>query len=155
MVKGKYKKKPEHNAENYLKAILESMEFYNAYERADIASWLKIGFEKSDGYLKGKETKKALALEIISKWIQLFEDIAIVCLMLAGNKIMYKGRTLVDKTKEAYEVYDYVSNQTMLEFCYLCRKGLTKNVIASIYGFKTARELLKEKIISKKRILIF
>jgi hypothetical protein len=90
------------------------MEHYNIYARLDMANWLH------EGYLKAKEnpeavaSQKTLVLEIIAKWIQLLEDLAILCLMFAGSDIKYQGSPIVNLGKLPYEIYVFVDNQSIL-----------------------------------------
>lgn len=151
----KYRKKPEHNPDNYLKAILESIEHYNAYERSDIANWLYEGYKKVKDISEKKNSRKAIVLEIVSKWIQLFEDLAILCLMFAGSYLKQDKRPIVDPSREPFEIYSYVDNQTILKFYSLSKKGLDKAAIAKIYAYKPAQELRREGVISSKEYSYF
>lgn len=150
-----YRKKPEHNPDNYLKAILEAIEHYNAYERVDIALWLFEGYKKAKTEQNASATIKALVLELISKWIQELEDLAILCLMLAGSEIKYRGRPIIKIGKLPFETYAFVDNQRILQFYTVARKGLTKKATAQIYAYKTAQQLLKEGVINKKEVTYF
>lgn len=150
-----YRIKPEHNPDNYLKSILESIENYNAYERLDISNWLFEGYKKTKGVPEKAASRKAIFLEIISKWMQLFEDLAIVCLMFAGGTIKADGKPLIDTSKLPFEIFNYVSNKTILKFYKIAKKGLSKESIAKIYAFKMAEDLLKEGIISDKEYPYF
>ncbi len=151
-----YRIKPEHNYDNYLKSILEAIEIYNSHERLDIANWLFEGYKRAEGIPKKTASRKAIFLEIISKWIQLFEDLAIVCLMFAGGTIKYKGQSLADTNKLPYEIYATdVKNINILKFYQLAKKGFSKSVIAKIYAYKTPQELLKEGAISPKEYPYF
>lgn len=151
-----YRKRPEHNPDNYLKAILESIDNYNAYERLDVSSWLFEGYKRIEDVKEKTASKKAIFLEIVSKWIQLFEDLAIICLMFSGGALKYKGKPLIDPIKLPYEIYSsHVKNQTILKFYKIAKKGFSKSVISRVYAYKTAKELLKEGVISPKEYPYF
>ncbi|OGK11313.1 hypothetical protein A2768_01485 [Candidatus Roizmanbacteria bacterium RIFCSPHIGHO2_01_FULL_37_16] len=150
-----YSKKPEHNPSNYLKAILEAMEYYNTYERLDIALWLYEGYKKAKVTTNATATLKALVLELISKWIQELEDLAILCLMFAGTDIKYKGRAIIESGKLPFETYAFVDNQKILKFYTVARKGLPKKAMAKIYAYKTSQQLLQEGAINKKEVPYF
>lgn len=142
-----YLKKPNHNPDNYLKVILESFEHYNAIERADIANLLFEGYKSIKNDPKRLANQKALVLEMLSKWIQVFEDLALLCLMFGGK--------IVGDNREPFEIYSYIHTQKILEFYYKVRKGLPRGTVAKIYAVKTSRELLKEGLINKKEYPFF
>lgn len=142
-----YRKKPEHNPQNYLKVILESLEHYNSVERLDIANLLFEGYKSIKDDPKKLVNQKALILEMLSKWIQVFEDLAVLSLMFGGK--------VVGDNREPFEIYSYISNQKILEFYYKVTKGLPKNVIVKIYAIKTPSELLNRGIINRKEYPYF
>lgn len=151
----KYRKKPDHYPENYLKAILESMQFYNVISRADIANWLFEGFKKTKQLPNKKISRKALVLEIISKWIQQIEDLALLSLMFAGNLIKYEGRPIINDGRKPYEIYSYCHTQDVLKLFVAAKRGLSKTAISEIYAIKRAQELLREGLISQNEYSYF
>src|SRR3989344_6041272 len=142
-----YRKKPEHNPNNYLKVILESLEHYNSVERLDIANLLFEGYKSIKDNPQRIANQKALILEMLSKWIQVFEDLAVLSLMFGGK--------VVGDTRDPFEIYSYISNQKILEFYYKVKNGLPKNIISKIYAIKTPLELLKEGKINRKEYPYF
>jgi hypothetical protein len=119
------------------------------YARLDMANWLHEGYLKAKEHPEAVASQKTLVLEIISKWIQLLEDLAILCLMFAGSDIKYQGSPIVNLGKLPYEIYVFVENQSILQFYTVAKKGFSKKTMAKIYGYKTADELLKEGLINK------
>ena len=150
-----YKKLPEHNSDNYLKTILESMEYYNSYERHDIATLLYEGYKHAKTLQNASASQKAIVLELNAKWIQILEDLAILCLMFAGTDIKYQNKQLVKTGTLPFEVYAFVDNQTILKFYTIAKRGLGKRVVAKIYGYKTPEQLLKDNSISSKEYPYF
>lgn len=137
-----YRKKPEHNYDNYLKVILESLEHYNSIERIDIANLLFEVYKNIESEANREANRKVLALELLSKWIQVIEDLAILCLMFSGY--------VVGDTRNPFEIYAYIHTKKVLEFYEQAKKGFPKKAIANVYAIKTAQTLLKERVINKK-----
>src|SRR3989344_7689833 len=100
-----YVKRPEHNSDNYLKAILESIEYYNAVERLDISNWLLVCYKVALKDPNKRASRKAIVLELISKWIQELEDLAILCIMFAGIDIKLKGKPIIAAGLLPFEIY--------------------------------------------------
>lgn len=142
-----YRKKPEHNANNYLKVILESLDHYNSVERLDIANLLFDGYKRIKDSPKRSASQKALILEILSKWIQVIEDLAVLCLMFCGN--------IVNETRAPFEIYSHIHTQKILEFYTKIKKGLSKKTVAQIYAIKLPSRLLSEGQINKREVPYF
>lgn len=142
-----YRKKPEHNPNNYLKVILESLDHYNSVERLDIANLLFAGYKSIKNNPKRTANQKALILEILSKWIQVLEDLAVVCLMFVGK--------IVNDNRSPFEIYSFIKNQKILEFYSKVKRGLPKKIVAKIYAIKLPSQLLKENLINKKEYPYF
>lgn len=150
-----YRKRLEHNPDNYLKAILESIEYYNAYERLDMARWLYKGYEEASGKPNNLSRLNAFVLELVSKLIQELEDLAILCLMFAGSKLKYYKKPIIKADKLPFEVYIFVRNEDILKFYTVAKAKLNKSVVSAIYGYKTPQQLLKERAISYKEVSFF
>lgn len=140
----KFRKKLEHNADNYLIAILESIVEYNTVARLDVAKLLYAGYQEA---IKDtdKHTSDTLTLEMLSKWMQTLEDLAILCMMFEKPS----------SSEEKYEQYLYTSNRQILLFLHRAKKGLTQKSLMNIFGLKSAREFYKEGKINKSEIAYF
>lgn len=143
----KYRKKPEHNSQNYLKVILESFEHYNTFERIDISNLLFDGYKSIKDLPNREANRKALILELISKWIQVFEDLAVLCVMFAGN--------VVKDDRDPFEIYANLPTKKVFDFYHKVKTGLSKKAISKIYAIKSPRELFREGIINKEELAYF
>lgn len=143
----KYRKLPEHTPDNYLKAILESIVYYNAMSRADISNWLFEGYKEALKTPQKETSRKTIILELLSKWIQVFEDLALLCMMFSGQ--------LIGDDRDPYEIYVDNNNQKILKFLDRTKRGLPKRVVSKIYGIKTATELIKENKINENEYIYF
>jgi len=137
----KYRKRLEHNGDNYAKAILESIVEYNSVARLDIANLLHIGYEDA---IKdpSKHASDTVVLEILSKWMQVLEDLSVLLMM-------YEKPLTNDERWELYMTY---SNQQVLRFLHRVRKGLPKSAVMKIAGLKSANEFYREGKIHKSEI---
>lgn len=140
----KYRKRPEHNGDNYLKAILESIVEYNAVARLDMAKLLHVGYKQAIQH-PTKHTSETLVLEILSKWMQVLEDLCVLLMMFE------KPYT----SDQRWELYLKYSNQQILKFLHRTRKGLSKEATRRIFGLKSANEYYKEGQIKKIEITYF
>jgi len=140
----KYRKRPEHNGDNYLKAILESIVEYNAVARLDMAKLLHVGYKQAIQH-PTKHASETLVLEILSKWMQVLEDLSVLLMMFE------KPYT----SDQRWELYLKYSNQQILEFLHRTRKGLSKEATRRIFGLKSANEYYKEGQIKKAEITYF
>lgn len=142
-----FRKLPLHTPENYLKAILESIILYNSHSRADISNWLFEGYKKANIDPNKTISKKTIVLELFSKWIQIWEDVALLGIMFAGQ--------VIKENRDPYEVYIDYHTQQIVRFLYAARKGLPKWAILKIYGMKSARNLLRNDVINQEEYSFF
>lgn len=141
----KYRKIPEHNGENYLKAILESFVEYNAVARLDVAKLLHAG-HKIAIKEPSKHASDTLVLEMLSKWMQALEDFSVLCMM-------FENPVPSDKR---WEIYIRSTNQKILKFLYKIRRGqITQKEIMNIFGLKPAQDYFIAGKIRKEEIPYF
>lgn len=136
----KYKKLIEHTPDNYLKAILESIEYYNSYSQADISNLLYKGYKWALDKPEKSISKATIILELISKWIQTFEQVALLGIMFSGK--------IIEEKRLPFEIYMNYHSQQIMRFLKKAKRGLPDYSVLNIYGLKSAKELLKEKAIN-------
>lgn len=144
---GKIRKLPQHNPQNYLKVILESIQLYNSHARADIANWLYEGYKVAEKREDKKTSKDTIILELLSKWIQVFEEIALLGIMFAGY--------LINDKREPFEIYTKYGSQQIAKFLKVAKRGLPKKALTSIYALPTPRELVTKGIINRNEYSYF
>lgn len=140
----KYRKKAEHNGDNYLKAILESIFEYNSIARLDVANLLYIGYKDAIS-VPEKHAAETIVLELISKLMQTFEDLSVLLMMFE------KPLT----SDQRWKVYMKYQPQDILQFLHRARKGLSKTAVMSITALKSANDLYKEGVIRKSELSHF
>lgn len=140
----KYRKKAEHNGDNYVKAILESIFEYNAFARLDVANLLHIGY-KDAVKVPEKHASETIVLELISKLMQTFEDLAVLLMMFE------KPLT----SDQRWKMYMKYQPQHILQFLHRARKGLSKADVMRIAALKSANDLYKEGVIRKSELSHF
>ena len=137
------KKLDLHTSQNYLKAILESIALYNANARADLSNWLYEGYKEAGNNEKKQISKKTIILELLSKWIEIWEDIVVLALMFGDTGI-------TKKDKLPFEIYANYHTQEVARFLYKAKNGLSDDILSKIYAIKPANQMLKENIITNK-----
>ncbi len=137
-----------HTPENFLKAILESIALYNSHARADIANWLYEGYEKAKNNPDKQISKNTIILELLSKWVEVWEDIVVLALMFGETEITKKG-------KLPFEIYSSYHTQEIARFLYKAKKGLSDRLLSKIYAIKPARQMLMEGAINEKEYPYF
>lgn len=141
----RYRIKPEHNSKNFLRAILESLVQYNSAARLDIANLLYEGYIIAIKTPEKKYSMSTIVLELLSKWVQVLEDLAVLCMMFEASS----------NSIDPYEIYVRNNNQEVAKFLHRSRKGLPKKNISKIYALKSANEYYKAGKINKTEISYF